>query len=183
MCDHENPPFQKVSENQGDLSLTVKEAAIHINESPHVVRNWMKELKGQIPTIQKENGYHYFDVAALERLLLIQKLSREQNYTLKQIHYYLSTGEDPLEPENISDDKNEILEELKSIKEMLKHQENFNKALVERLENQNKYMEETIEKREQQLLLSLKETKEENQPEPQPPTKKGFFARLFNKDS
>jgi hypothetical protein len=47
------------------MRLTVKEAAKQVNESPGVIRNWLRELKAYIPTIQGENGYHYFNKPAL----------------------------------------------------------------------------------------------------------------------
>jgi hypothetical protein len=39
------------SENIDDLRLTAKEAAEYIDESPGVIRNWLRELKTHIPTI------------------------------------------------------------------------------------------------------------------------------------
>ncbi|WP_169818575.1 MerR family transcriptional regulator [Domibacillus iocasae] len=69
--------FENIPENLEDLRLTVKEAAKYVNESPGVVRNWLRELKSYIPTMQGDNGYHYFDQRALERLMLIRQLNRD----------------------------------------------------------------------------------------------------------
>ncbi|WP_309143159.1 MerR family transcriptional regulator [Domibacillus sp. A3M-37] len=52
-----------------------------------------------MPTVQGGNGYHYFDQRALERLMLIRQLNRDQNYSIKQIEYYFATGEIPVKPE------------------------------------------------------------------------------------
>ncbi|WP_375143435.1 MerR family transcriptional regulator [Domibacillus sp. A3M-37] len=90
---------ENLSENLEDMRLTVKEAANYVNESPGVVRNWLRELKSYIPTMQGDNGYHYFDQRALERLMLIRQLNRDQHYSIKQIEYYFATGEIPVKPE------------------------------------------------------------------------------------
>lgn len=45
-----------MKENQSNISLTVKEAAQHINESPHVIRNWLRELKNHIQSQKGENN-------------------------------------------------------------------------------------------------------------------------------
>lgn len=63
---------EDLNENLGELSLTVKEAAKYIGESPHVIRNWMRELKGHVLTNQGDNNYHYFNQKGIERLLLIK---------------------------------------------------------------------------------------------------------------
>ncbi|MCP3764386.1 MerR family transcriptional regulator [Domibacillus sp. A3M-37] len=94
---------ENLSENLEEMRLTVKEAAKYVNESPGVVRNWLRELKPYIPTVQGENGYHYFDKPALERLMLIRQLSRDQNYSIKQVDYYFATGELKIEPEPIEE--------------------------------------------------------------------------------
>ena len=44
-----------------------------------------KQLKSHLLTKQGDNNYHYFDEEAIERLLLIKKLHREQNYSMKQV--------------------------------------------------------------------------------------------------
>lgn len=170
-----NQTTENLDEKQSELSLTVKEAANHIEESPHVIRNWMRELKGHIPTSQGENGYHYFDQKAIERLLLIKELSRDRGYSIKQIEYYLSTGENP-KPEKPPEDQ--TLKELKLITDQLKLQEEFNKALIHRLDQQQKYIEESLIKRDQQLLEALKETRQARIEATE--QKKSFFFRLFS---
>ncbi|MCP3763644.1 helix-turn-helix domain-containing protein [Domibacillus sp. A3M-37] len=68
--------LENLGENLREIRLTVKEAAEHVNESPGVIRNWMRELKTHIPVVQGENGYNYFNQPALQRLMLIQQFRR-----------------------------------------------------------------------------------------------------------
>lgn len=174
----EKQTVENLNEKQGELSLTVKEAANHIEESPYVIRNWMRELKGHIPTTQGENGYHYFDKKAIERLFLIKELIRDRGYSLKQVEFYLSTGENPKSEKPPED---QTLKELKLIKDQLKLQEEFNKALIQRLDQQQQYIAESLNKRDQQLLEALQESRQVRI-EAAEHQKKGFFSRLFLKD-
>ena len=95
-----------------------------------MVRNWLRELKSHIPTIQGENGYHYFNRPALERLLLIKQLSREQNYSIKQIIYHFNSNGKSIKPEPKTEVSDLILKDLKVIKDKLDLQEQFNQVLV-----------------------------------------------------
>lgn len=166
------------TENLDDLRLTVKEAAKHIQESPGVVRNWMRELKSHIPTIQGENGYHYFDQPALEKLILIRQLNRDQNYSIKQIDYYFSNGETRIQPESVHVVSNDIREDLKTIVDRLELQQQFNQALVTKLDEQQQYIKDSLIKRDQMLLESLKASQEARKAEVNN-RKKGFFGRIF----
>ncbi|RAS76710.1 hypothetical protein A3864_12885 (plasmid) [Priestia endophytica] len=177
LSENENQTSDNIDDNSGDIKLTIKEAAQKVDESVHVVRNWMKELKNHIPTLQGENGYHYFDKSSIEQLLLIKKLSRDQGYSIKQINHYLSTGDDPLKPARTPEDP--VMLELEVIKEHLKRQEEFNQALINRLEKQQEYIQNSLEKRDQQLLDVVKETQQAKS-EVAATKKKGFFARLFS---
>lgn len=51
-------------ENPGYIAMTVKEVALCLDESPNVIRNWMKELKTYIPLEKNESGYNIFDEKA-----------------------------------------------------------------------------------------------------------------------
>lgn len=183
MSENENQGSDNMHENQSDLSLTVKEAAQHVEESPHVIRNWMRELKNHIQTQKGENNYHYFNQEAIERLLLIKKLIREQGYSLKQVNYFLSTGEDPLIPEEIPE-QNKVLDDLQEIKEKLKKQEQFNQALLKKLEEQNQYINDSINRRDKQLLNAMNEMRQARQAQLEASAaseEKSFWARLFKK--
>ncbi|MCP3764096.1 MerR family transcriptional regulator [Domibacillus sp. A3M-37] len=155
----------------------MKEAAKYVNESPGVVRNWLRELKPYIPTVQGENGYHYFDKPALERLMLIRQLNRDQNYSIKQIEYYFATGELKIEPEPMEENSSDDMrKDLDTILERLKRQEQFNQALVIKLDEQQHYIKESLNKRDQLLLESLKNTQEAKKAE----VKKKRFFGWFN---
>lgn len=187
MNESENQRSENIDGNLGEIRLTVKEAAKYINESTGVIRNWLRELKSHIPTIQGENGYHYFDKPALERLLLIRQLSREQNYSIKQIEYHLATGGQDVKPEPTPEVSELILKELQVIKDKLELQEQFNQVLVKQLEKQQQHMDhqqkqtsESLDKREEQLLLAIQETQKSRQEVATATIKKGFFSRLFS---
>ena len=191
MNESENKGSENPDEKQSELKLTVKEAAQQIGESTHVIRNWLRELKGHIDTIKGENNYHYFDDKAIERLLLIQKLSREQGYSMKQIKYFLATGENPLRPESQPENKDVLLEEVQEMKEYMKSQQEFNKALLERLDKQERYINDSINRRDRELLAALDRQREKSLEEYQnrlesatakePNKKVGVLARLFGK--
>lgn len=170
-----------MQENPRELLLTVKEAAQQINESPHVLRNWLRELKSHIQTVKGKNNYHYFDKAAIERLLLIQKLSRDQGYSIKQIDYYLATGENPLEPEDQPKNQDKILQELQDLKDNFKKQEQFNQALLQKLEEQSNYIKESLNKRDQQLMQTMKDMQQARieASATQEVKKKSLWKRLF----
>ncbi|MFI9225279.1 MerR family transcriptional regulator [Peribacillus frigoritolerans] len=193
MNESENQRSNNNDENLDELRLTVKEAAKYINESPGVIRNWMRELKPHILTIQGENGYHYFDKPAIERLLLIRQLSRDQNYSIKQIEYHFATGGKPVRPEPNAEASDLILKDLKVIKDQLELQKEFNATLVQQLKKQQQHMDtqqqyitESLNKRDEQLLLAFKESQQARQEaattKEKESEKKGFFSRMFSKD-
>jgi DNA-binding transcriptional MerR regulator len=179
---------ENLNDNLDELNLTVKEAAEHINESAGVVRNWMRELKQYIPTVKGENGYHYFNKPALERLLLIKQLSRDQNYSIKQIEYYFLSDGKSVKPEQKLETSEVILKDLQEIKSKLELQEQFNKVLVNQLEkqqqhidNQQKQIADSLLNRDEQLLIAIKESQQVHRETSTSTQKKGFFTRLFNK--
>lgn len=84
----------------------------------------------------------------------------------------------------------DIERKLDEVLERLGQQENFNRELVSKLDAQQKYIDESLKKRDQQLLVALREsqeakrlaapTREEGHLEEKVEDKpKGFFARLF----
>lgn len=171
------------NENRG-FELTVKEVANLIDETPNVVRNWMKELKPYIPLKKNESGYNVFDEQALEIMKQIKDLHRNRNFSIKQIeHYFATDGETYIiEPEKDLGEK--LAEELNEIKSQLQQQQEFNKLLIDRLDKQNDYIHNVLVQRDQKLLESIREmqeqklleiaaTKEEQQ--------KGFFSKLFKR--
>lgn len=91
-----------MGENLGKNLWKMNEVAMLIGESAHVVRDWHKKLRKYIPTEKGENGYNYFDEEALGVLRLIQRLIRDQNYSLRQVEHALASGniENIAEPES-----------------------------------------------------------------------------------
>ena len=190
MGKNENQGSENHDKKQNDRLLTVKEVANLINETPNVVRNWLKDLKMYIPLQKNESGYNVFGEEAIERLKLIKHLHRERNYSVKQIEHYLATDGEAykLVPEKkaeeiLAEEMKELKEQIKQLQEHSKKQEEFNKALIEKLDNQGNYIDEKLNKRDQLLLQSVKETLEAKQQiaSSKEVEKKGFWARLFSK--
>jgi DNA-binding transcriptional MerR regulator len=183
----------KMDKNQDNIELTVKEVANVIEESPNVVRNWMKDLRDYIPLKKNQSGYNVFDQEALERIKLIKQLHRDRNYSVKQIAHYLATDGEAYKPvpekgvdELLADEIKGLKDQINELKEHSKRQEEFNRALIEKLDRQNQYIEDRIIKRDHQLLESIKELQEKKQLEAAATVEKqeekiSFFRRLFGK--
>lgn len=188
----ENLGSNNVGQNLDKTELTVKEVANIIEETPNVVRNWMKELKDFIPLKKNDSGYNVFDEEALERMKLIKQLHRDQNYSIKQItHYFVTDGASykPIPKKGAEELLAEELNEMKGLMKDLLHQnrlqEEFNKKLVEKLDNQQRFIEESLKRRDEQLLSNIRDMQESARliaaSKEQEEEKKGFFARLFKK--
>lgn len=180
MNESEKQGLSNINENVDQPLLTVKEAANHVGETTAVIRNWMNELKNHIPTVRGDNNYHYFDKNALEVLVLIKKLSREQNYSIKQINHYFNSGGESFKPDLEPIYQEKILDELKFLKEQFELQQQFNQALTTKLEEQQRYIDETLAKRNNEITNSIRLLQETKQ-EVAASEKKGFFAKLFSK--
>lgn len=192
MDNNKKPPLQH---EEGELKLTIKEAAVYINESPTIVRNWQKQLKSLLLTRKGENGYNYFDKESIEQLLLIKKLHRDQGYSMRQVEHYIATGGVSFKPQSekevdSSPTYKELLEKVNKLEERSAKQEEFNKVLLTKLEEQNKFYREsheslirTIERKEQQLLESLKpvDTAEQIAATTEPEEPKGLLKRFFKR--
>lgn len=164
------------TENQGDSRdhknldiplLTVKEVASLLDETVHVIRNWLKDFRNHIVTVRNEAGYNLFDEKAIEVLRTIQRLHREHGYSTKQIEYYFSTGGKEFVPkptpgmeDHINQELREIRTTMLAMQEQLRNQEQFNQLLTQKLDNQNSYIQESLKKRDEQLLLTMNEVLE-----------------------
>lgn len=180
-------------ENQGenvDRLLTIKEVANIIDETPNIVRNWMKELRDYIPLQKNDSGYNVFDAEALDRMKFIKQMHRDQNYSIKQIEHYFATGGESYKPtpkkgadELLAEEFRKMREEMQELREYAKKQDEFNQALIARLTEQQQYIETKLEVRDQKLLASLKESMEVQKQiaASQEQQKKGIFQRLFGK--
>ena len=187
----ENQGDKKIDKDLDEKLLTVKEVANLLDETPNVIRNWMKELKRHIPTVKNESGYNVFGEEAIKRLKEIQHLHRDRNYSIKQVEHYYDTSGDaykPLDKETFdakfADEIKELREHIKSLKEHSEQQEAFNKALIQKLEEQTNYINDRLEERDKRLMESIREVQEVKKlvaPAKEEEKKKGFFARLFGK--
>lgn len=180
------------SENQDNnlaRLLTIKEVANIIEETPNIVRNWMKELRDYIPLQKNESGYNVFNNEALDRMKFIKQMHRDQNYSIKQIEHYFATGGESYKPtpkkgtdEVLAEEMRKMREEIHFLREYSEKQDEFNKALITRLDKQQQYIENKLEARDQMLIASLKESMEvQKQIAATKEEKKGFFQKLFGK--
>jgi DNA-binding transcriptional MerR regulator len=131
----------------GVENFTVSQAAQHIGESVHVVRNWLKDLREHIPAEKSPAGYNLFNQDGIKVLKDIKYMVRGQNLTTKQIEGILSAAGSAVEIEDIQE-SNVVTEDV--LKELLDKQ---------RLEFEN-----FIRKRDEQmsvLLLEIRELRDE----------------------
>ncbi|MFC5775526.1 DUF3967 domain-containing protein [Ectobacillus antri] len=159
------------SDNQVDKNLsktdkvfTVKEVAGIVEESPHTIRNWLKELKHYIPVTKNQAGYNVFDNEALEKVKEIKQLHREQGMAIKQVEYYFATGGKEFVVPPKKEIGHEIAEELKALREELaevreynRRQEEFNQALIQELQKQREFIKQRDEGRDKQLMIAIRE--------------------------
>lgn len=182
---------ENLNNNTGETLLTIKEVAAIIQETPDVVRNWLKVLKDYIPVQKNEAGYNVFDNVALERMKLIRELHRDRNYSIKQINHYFATGGEAFKPgpkhsvdELLAEELRSIRNEIKELNDNYQQQKEFNKALINKLDEQQRYIDERLNKRDETLMQSLRQSLE-NQKQlaaaKEEENKKGFWNKLFGK--
>ena len=181
-----------LGDNQDEAEFTVKEVANLLDESPNVIRNWMKELREYIPLMKNESGYNVFSHEALEKMNSIKMMHRQQNYSMKQIKHYFATGGEAFQPlpekgpdESLAEELRRMREEIQFLREDAKKQQEFNQALVKKLDDQQTYIEDKLEARDRKLMEALNETQEakkliQQEKAEQTEKKKGFFSRLFS---
>lgn len=179
-------------DNQASVEFTIKEVANLLDESPNVIRNWVKELRDYIPFTKNESGYNVFNQEALEKMKSIKMMHRQQNYSIKQIKHYFATGGEAFQPlpekgpdELLAEELRKMREEIQFLRDNVQKQEEFNQALVKKLDKQQKYIDDKLEARDRQLMNALNETQEvkklmQEEKNEQVEKKKGFFARLFS---
>jgi DNA-binding transcriptional MerR regulator len=148
--------------NKSDNLLKVKEAALIIGETDHVLRNWLKDLEPYVPIQKSEAGYKLFNEAAIDVLRLIQKLHRHQGYSMKQIENYLATDGRELPPLAAVPDS--VMMDLMEIKAELQQQREFNIQLLLQLDQQQEYQKqlaERMDKNSTNMTVMLREMLED----------------------
>ncbi|MDR4222272.1 MerR family transcriptional regulator [Priestia megaterium] len=184
---------QGFEEHTEEREYIIKDISEILEEEPHTIRNWLKELEGYIPFTKKKNGYRIFKKDGLERFQLIKHLNRDQEYTLKEIALYLDTGGEAFKPvpeisadSILADEMRRMRERLDQLEERDKKRDEVLMNLAEQLTKQNTYIEHTLQERNENLTAAMREMLEGkkltavSQHEEQP-TKKGWFQRLLGK--
>ncbi|MFP3668942.1 MerR family transcriptional regulator [Priestia sp. SIMBA_032] len=184
---------QGFEEQIEEREYIIKDISEILEEEPHTIRNWLKELEGYIPFTKKKNGYRIFKKDGLERFQLIKHLNRDQEYTLKEIALYLDTGGEAFKPvpeisadSILADEMRRMRERLDQLEERDKKRDEVLMNLAEQLTKQNTYIEHTLQERNENLTAAMREMLEGkkltavSQHEEQP-TKKGWFQRLLGK--
>lgn len=183
---------KQVSENLGISTSTLRKWSLLIEDEN--VGNY----KFQRNENNNQRVFYDYDLLALREL---KKLTQEDKVTLenavKSIGTKLRTQSDILASVTEEEQKNtveisvieryeekldELMQYVKKQDERIEKQEHFNRELIKRLDEQNKYIVGSLEKRDQQLMLAMREVQETkkliaaNEEE-----NKGFFSRLFRK--
>ena len=130
--------------------LKVNELAAEIGETTHVIRNWVRDFRDLIPITKNPAGFNIFTEDAIKVMKQIQRMSRQQKYSTKQIRFYLSNGGRTLSDTIPADPA------IEDIKKMLEAQQDFNKALLDRLDEQQEYIKRSLDIRDQQLMQTIR---------------------------
>lgn len=141
-----------------EIKLTVSQIASEIGESPHVIRNWVKDFKAYLPLEKSAGGYNLFNQDCIDVMMSIKKMHREQNLTVRQIEAILSGADKPIFK---NDETAVTLETFEGVKELLEEQRNFNAALLQQLQRQQDSFESFVQKRDEQIMYILGELREE----------------------
>ncbi|NJP39376.1 MerR family transcriptional regulator [Alkalicoccus luteus] len=164
-----------MNENVSNNGLKVKDVSNLLQESPSVIRNWMRELKPYIPLKKDDNGYNLFDEEALAVMKQIKELHRDRNYSIKQIEHYFSTGgkdyiivPDKSTEEILAEELRDIKERLKVQEEENKKRDEFTKQLLKRLDEQQEYIDKKLLERTEEPSKALEEGEKEEEKEKSP---------------
>ncbi|MED4600112.1 MerR family transcriptional regulator [Paenibacillus validus] len=184
----DNRGSENISNNQGESLPTVKQVAVMLGETEDIIRNWVKQLKQYIPVTRAENNYQLFTDEAIEVLRRIQRMNRNQGYTIRQIEAHLATGEPELRPSAAAAEVGpDVLAELAEMKElirqqgeMMQRQAEFNQELLVRLDKQQQLYEKAVMDRNEQVNAALQEFREVRALQAAA-SERGFWSRLFGK--
>jgi DNA-binding transcriptional MerR regulator len=170
MSKSENQALQEDSKNINKPLLTVKEVSVLLGESVHIIRNWLKDLKDYIPVDKNDAGYNLFGEESVEKIRTVQRLHRDNGYSMKQIEYYFATGgkdfiplpSSPAAEEIMAKELDELKSQLRQVTEQMKRQEEFNRLLTEKLDEQQSLVSNLLKERDELLLQSMNEIKKYN---------------------
>ncbi|MED3651874.1 DUF3967 domain-containing protein [Heyndrickxia sporothermodurans] len=178
-----------------EKAFSTKEVSLTLGIGDSTLRKWCLSLE--------KNGYNFIKNDREQRLFIesdlvilkhFQVLVKDHNMSLESASMVVvdrfgkgafdnGTGvvlkEDEDNKRSIS---RSISEYEKLIDKMVKHievQEEFNRELLERLDKQQKYIEDSLKKRDETLLLSLKEVQETKKLIAASNQKRGLFSKLF----
>lgn len=162
MSNSENHHDENLSANMSKLSLTVKDVAERVGETPFTIRNWFKDLRAYIPHEKAENGYNYFDEKSLKAFFTIKDLHRDRSYSIKQIEYYFATGGEEFVPipkganeELLAQELLQMRETLAKVNDRLERQEQFNMALSQKLDEQTAFIIQNVKKRDEEITEGM----------------------------
>ncbi len=183
------------NEHKFEKVYTTKEMSLTLNIGTSTLRKWCLSLEENGYTfLRAENNRRLFVERDLIALRYFQKLVQGENFSLENsskviISRYKSEASESGTPSVLvhDEEKNKDLkrsdEVMQSLLDHIDKQEQFNRDLLERLDQQQKYIDERLEKRDNLLMDSLKESREERQriAQAEQESKKGWLARLFVK--
>lgn len=145
-----------------EVKLTVSQVAATLGESVNVIRNWFRDFKAYIPHDKSGGGYNLFTQDSMRVFISIQKMTREQNLTTRQVEAILSGAAAPTIREDEPDGPS-LREEIAELKQMMQLQTEFNAALIQKLDEQRAQLERIVDRRDSELLLTLREMRQNRQ--------------------
>lgn len=153
-----------------EVKLTVSQVAQEIGEPVYTVRNWLKEFRPYIPVEKSPGGYNLFNQEAINVINRIKKMYREQNLSTRQIEAILSGADKPTVPDD-------PVQTWADVRELLEEQRKFNVALLERLDQQRQQFEDFVRRRDEQLIMVLRELREGREQKRLPGRRQSWLKR------
>lgn len=141
--------------------LKITELAALLEESPHTIRNWLRDFRTYIKVEKAANGYNVFTPEAVEQFKLIKHLIRDRGFSTRQVAHHLATGEQitsssvaAARPDEIAEIKNMISQLAAAQQEQI----NLQRAILERMDARDRQLTQFfIERREAAAAKQLPE--------------------------
>jgi DNA-binding transcriptional MerR regulator len=169
--------------------MTVSEASEKVNIPVETLRRYLRHhnVHLKVKKLSKKYYIHNDSMTVIEEIRRLYAEGKnieevEESLSASGVTMTLTVKNDDDETMTVH-----VADELKSIKEQLEQQKQFNQALLEKLEEQNGRMERYIENRDREVMTKLNQIQASHQAlletasTQEPPKKKGFFSRLFGK--